>query len=143
MNVRTELTDLIRAIVRQDWGTVDQLTSALDDAGWPGGPQVIGAAFAIVANRRFRPGYDVREVTRFVAEIRDSYEDGRSLPALETEAIIRAALGEVDLADSINVDEAIPAQIVVLGKLLHDENLSEEQLEGFIAEVRTTAERYM
>ena len=141
MSVRTELTDLIRAVARKDWDTVDQLIATLDTAGWDGGVQVIGAAFVVAVNRRFRPDYDAREVTRFVADLRSSYDHGGTLPASETEATIRAALGEPELADGVQPDVALPAQVVVLGQLLREENLSEEQIEIFVAEVRSTVER--
>jgi hypothetical protein len=41
----------------------------------------------------------------------------------------------------VQPDVALPAQVVVLGQLLREENLSEEQIEIFVAEVRSTVER--
>ncbi|GAA2184385.1 hypothetical protein GCM10009848_09550 [Micromonospora lupini] len=51
--MRTEFSDLIRAMARRDWGTVDQLLDGLEASGWQGGNQVIGAAFALAINDRF------------------------------------------------------------------------------------------
>jgi hypothetical protein len=143
MGTRIELSDLIRAIARRDWGTADRLIAELDRLGWQGGPQVIGAAFAIAVNQRFESTSDVREVTRLVADTRSQFEDSGQLSALEMEGLIRAALGEVELADTIKPDDALQIQIVILGKLLQDADFTEPQLEEFISEVEETAARFM
>ncbi|MGI5215587.1 hypothetical protein [Plantactinospora sp. CA-290183] len=143
MGTRTELSDLIRAMARRDWGTADRLIIELDKLGWQGGPQVIGAAFAIAVNRKFDSTSDAREVARFVAQTRSQYEEGDQLPALETEGLIRAALGEVELADSIQPATALKIQIAIIGKLLQDANLTEPQLEEFLADVEETAAGFM
>lgn len=130
-------------MARRDWGTADRLILELDKLGWQGGPQIIGAAFAIAVNRRFDSATDAREITRFVAETRSQYEEGGQLPALETEGLIRAALGEVELADSIRPETALKVQIAIIGTLLQDANFTEPQLEEFIAEVEETAARFM
>ncbi|WP_323373412.1 Holliday junction ATP-dependent DNA helicase RuvA [Plantactinospora alkalitolerans] len=143
MGTRTELSDLIRAMARRDWGTADRLILELDKLGWQGGPQVIGAAFAIAVNRRFESVSDARAITRFVAETRSQYEGGSQLSALETEGLIRAALGEVELADTIKPDTALTIQITIIGALLQDANFTDPQLEEFIAEVEQAAARFM
>ncbi|MGW4462970.1 hypothetical protein [Micromonospora sp. NPDC004704] len=143
MGTRIELSDLIRAIARRDWGSADRLIAELDQLGWQGSTQVIGAAFAIAVHRRFDSTSDLREITRLVAETRSQFEDSRQLSALEMEGLIRAALGEVDLVDSITPDDALQIQIVMLGKLLRDEDLTEPQLEEFISEVEETAAKFM
>ncbi|MEV4755332.1 hypothetical protein AB0J86_09495 [Micromonospora sp. NPDC049559] len=143
MSVRTELSDLIRAMARRDWGTVDRLVDAWEKAGWTGGVQMIGAAFAILVNRRFSAGHTPTDVARFVTETRAQFPGADELPTLEMEGLVRAALGEPDLAESINLENALQIQIVVLGKLLQDEELTEPQLEEFIGEVERTAAEYM
>jgi hypothetical protein len=143
MKARKEISDLIRATARRDWGTVDQLLAELDRTGWAGGSQMISAAFAIAVSRRFRPGQDVRDITRFVADTRARYHGGATLSALDMEAMIRAVLGEADLVDGIAPESAFSAQLVILGTLLHDEDFSEPQLEEFIRDVEETAAEYM
>ncbi|MFF0154742.1 hypothetical protein [Micromonospora sp. NPDC005203] len=83
MRVGTEFSDLVRAVARRDWEAVDQLLDEFETAGWQGGNQVIGTAFA---------------------------------------------------------NTALQMQIVFLGKLLQDRDLTEAQLEEFIAVERTAAE---
>ena len=143
VSTKTALSDLIRALARRDWGTADQLIIELDRAGWAGGLQVIGAAFAIAVSRRFGPDDTAADIARFVAETRSEFADNTDLPALEMEGLIRAALGEHHLVDNIKPDVALGAETLILGKLLQDEHLTEAQLEEFIADVEQTAAEYM
>jgi hypothetical protein len=143
VSARNELSDLIRAMARQDWGTIDRLLDELRVLEWAGSTQIIGAAFALAVHRRFPENYDPRDITQFVTKTRSQYRDGKELPALEMEGLIRAALGESDLLESISPEVSIPAQIVILGTLLQDESFSETQLEDFIKDVETTAARFM
>jgi len=141
--IRKELTDFIRALSRQDWEEVDRILAKLDEEGWTGGAQTISAAFAIAVHRRFHPDDDVRKITRFVADVRNRYEEGRELPALEMEGMIRAALGETDLAENIDGETALSTQIALLAALLEDEALTGDSLEDYIRDVETTAARFM
>jgi hypothetical protein len=143
VKIRTELHDLIRAMARRDLGTIDRLTAELDQLGWPAGPQVIGVAFALAVNRRFGEAQGIRDIPQFVAETRSEYEGGEELPALDMEGLIRAALGEAELAEHISPEVSVPIQIVVLGKLLQDANLSEPELEEFVSEVDQVAASYL
>jgi hypothetical protein len=130
-------------MARRDWGTIDRLLDELRVLEWAGSTQIIGAAFALAVHRRFPEDYDPRDITQFVANIRSQYRGGEELPAFELERLIRAALGEPDLMDSISPEVSIPAQIVILGTLLQDESMTEAQLEDFIKEVAATAAPYM
>ncbi|MEN3608023.1 hypothetical protein AAH979_00595 [Plantactinospora sp. ZYX-F-223] len=143
MNAQTELTQLIQALAKQDWEAVDSLLETLRQKEWAGATQIIGAAFVLAVHRRFRRGQDQRDIAAFVAETRSRYESGKDLPPLAMEALIRAALGEVDLMDEINPDNYLPGQIVVLGTILQDENPTQDQLDRFIREVEETAAEHM
>ncbi|MFY1635295.1 hypothetical protein ACN27F_18810 [Solwaraspora sp. WMMB335] len=143
MVARQELSDLIRAMARQDWGSVDRHLAELNRLGWAGGSQTIGAAFAIAVNRRFGSSDDPRAVASFVADTRRRYEQGEQFSALAMEGMIRAALGEPDLIDDIDAETAFSMQIAVLGTLLQDREWSEAELEEFVREVEQTAAQYM
>jgi hypothetical protein len=143
VTARTELSDLLRAMARRDWGRVDQLIDQLDKAGWHGKTAVIGAAFAIAVNRRFGGSYTPDDIARFVAETRSQFQGADAVPALAMEGLTRAALGEVDLADGISPTTAFEVQLLIIGKLLQDANFTEAHLETFIAEVEQTAAEYL
>nr|WP_230416615.1 hypothetical protein [Micromonospora tarapacensis] len=130
-------------MARGDWEKTDSLIADLERDRWAGGLQVIGAAFAIAVNRRFGPGTTPADVAQFVATAQASYEEGDSLPTLETEGLVRAALGEAELADNISPDVALGAELFVLTKILHDANMTQDQLDAFVAEAEQTAAEYM
>ncbi|GGM37490.1 hypothetical protein GCM10011608_22620 [Micromonospora sonchi] len=139
MSVQTEFSDLIRAMARRDWGTADRLLDEVESIDWRGGSQVIAAAFAIAVNERFTADHSPTDVARFVAETRSRFPAAQSLPTLEMEALVRAALGEVDLIENLDPETALQMQIVFLGKLLQDGYRAEPELEAFIADVERTA----
>ncbi|MGC5289793.1 hypothetical protein [Micromonospora sp. DT231] len=141
--MRNDFGDLIRAMARRDWGTVDQLLSGLEASGWQGGNQVIGTAFAIAINDRFGITHSPTDVARFVADTRAQFSGLESLPTLEMEGLVRAALGEVGLIDNLSPEIALQMQIVILGKLLQDRDFTETQLEEFIADVERMAAEYL
>jgi hypothetical protein len=143
MTARPELSDLIRAVARRDWGTTDRLLAELDRTGWAGGSQMMSAAFAVAVTRRFKPDTEVRAITAYVSDVRGRYRDGKSLPAMDLEAMIRAVLGEADLIDNLAPEAAFAAQLALLSALLDDADYDETQLEAFIKEVEQTAAEYM
>lgn len=137
-----EASDLIRAIAKSDWDHAGRVLERLDQTGWGQGAQIISAAFALAVDKRFR-GKGLQDIARFVAETRACYKDGSELPALAMEGMIRAVLGEAHLVDDIAPDVAFSAQIAVLGTLLHDENMTEAQLDQFLKKAEETAAEYM
>jgi hypothetical protein len=143
MTIKTEFSDLIRAMARRDWGTADQIVAGLEKSGWDSGPQMLGAAFAIAVNERFPDGASAQEVADLVAATRAQFKDGHTFPGLQMEGIIRAALGEAELVDGIDAETMLEVQLLMIGKLLRDLDLDERQLEEFIAEVEETAQRFM
>lgn len=138
----TTLSDLIRALSSADWDRADTLVEELDRAKWEGGLQVVGAAFAVAVNRRFGPDTTPADVARYVSSTRATYRDGDTLPALEMEGLIRAALGEPELADNIAPDVALGVEVFILRQLLQDSHLTPEQLDAFVAESERTAAEY-
>lgn len=143
VGIKQEVTDLVRALAWANWPEVDRLLAEIDRTGWQGSAPVLGAAFALMVHRRFEPGQDVREITAFVAEARSRYEDGGKLPALEMEAMIRAALGEADLADNVAPDVAFEVQLAVMTTLLQDADMTDAELDEFISDVAGVAARHL
>ncbi|MEQ4304202.1 hypothetical protein ABNF97_22945 [Plantactinospora sp. B6F1] len=142
MNVDA-LSDLIRALANADWDTADALVLEIDRGGWAGGLQVIGAAFAVAVNQRFGPDATPNDVAAFVSSARAQYQEGDTLPALEMEGLIRAALGEPELADSIPAETALGAEIFILGQLLQEAKLTPAELDEFVAEARQLAAEHL
>ena len=137
------LSNLIRALARADWDAADTLVGEIGGSGWVGGLQVIGAAFALAVHRRFEPDATPTEIAAWVSATRAQYEDGGTLPALEMEGLIRAALGEEELADNIPAETIIAAEVFVLGQLLLEAKLSPAELDEFVDDAEQVAAEYL
>ncbi|MGC4874822.1 hypothetical protein ACLQ26_00950 [Micromonospora sp. DT43] len=137
------LSNLIRALARADWDTADALVGEIGGSGWVGGLQVIGAAFALAVHRRFDADATPTEVAAWVSATRAQYEEGDTLPALEMEGLIRAALGEEELADNIPAETIIAAEVFVLGQLLLEAKMSPAELDDFVDDAEQVAAEYL
>ncbi|TCC00590.1 hypothetical protein E0H26_02610 [Micromonospora zingiberis] len=137
------LSELVRALARADWDSAEALVAEIGRGGWIGGLQVIGAAFTLAVNRYFGPGTTPTDVAAWVATTRARYDEGDTLPALEMEGLIRAALGEPQLVDNIPAETMIAAEIFVLGQLLLEMTLTPDELNEFVAEAEEVAAEYM
>jgi hypothetical protein len=63
-------------------------------------PAVVGVALVVAAREYFGDDYDVRAITEFVTHLRARIRSVEPHPRLETEAVIRSALGEADVITS-------------------------------------------
>ncbi|GAB3841133.1 hypothetical protein GCM10029963_11460 [Micromonospora andamanensis] len=135
-------SDLIRAMARADWDTAEALCDEIRRSGQAGTPYVIGAAFALAVNRYFAPDATPTDVAAWVSTVRARYQDGDTPPALETEGLIRAALGEPELVDSMPAETVLDAEIFVLVHILLDRNLTDAELDEFLAEAEEVAAEY-
>lgn len=61
-------------------------------------PAVVEAACELAVRRFFPQDYDVRAITAFVSELRAATGNDPPVEQLKTEAVIRSALGEADVA---------------------------------------------
>lgn len=143
MSAVENLDRFIRAMAVGDWETVDEQIKRLENLGWEGGSQYIGAAFALLVHRRFDSRLDHARVAQFVRDTQANYEGGARMPALEMEGMIRAALGEDHLIDDMEPEKALSVQVMLLGALLREADLDPAQLDAFMSEVSETAARHM
>ncbi|WBB90938.1 hypothetical protein [Verrucosispora sp. WMMC514] len=137
------LRNLIRALARTDWDAVDALVVEIGQDGLTNGLRVIGAAFALAVNRRFTPDATPTDVANWVAGLRAQYQGQDPLPTLEMEGLIRAALGESELVDTIAPETALGAELLMLGQLILQENLSATELDEFVTEAEQLAAEHL
>jgi hypothetical protein len=134
----TEVIDLLGAVARRDWDTVDRLRVDLD------GTEVetaLKAAFGLAVAHRFPDG-DPGAVARFVREYRAGAppEERGHVRRLATEGLIRFALGETDLADELVWDDdSFAVMVQVLITLLVEAAYDEEALATYLAAVADLA----
>lgn len=99
---RTYVGQWLRAGIFEDRDTQMRLGARMNGGqkiGWNDDePAVAEAACELAARRFFGLHYDVRQVTAFVAELRERVKNSRTpISQLEAEAVIRSALGERDV----------------------------------------------
>ena len=101
-----------------------RLSAEVKRTGSVDGNSVIRAAFEVAVRRRFRPGADLREISSFVNEMRKAF--GEKTPVLETEAMIRHALGEDvpvdDIGEWLEIGGKVPTLMGVKDVLALDES---------------------
>jgi hypothetical protein len=144
-------TLFLRALLRQDWETYNKIAAELEQQGKGTPVAIIGFAFHIAVRRYFGSRREPAEVIRFVADARGALSEGRDIPVREAEALMYATL-DIPAPDveetikSMGVGKIAEIEGQLLFKLIADENLTDEQLDGllmeaeqFAAQRRTTA----
>lgn len=122
---------------------LDQLDPVEAGTGYA---MLIGAAFFEAAERRFiRNGKYVpdTEVIEFVAAVRSVNEaTAKTLDPEIAERIILAALDKGEI-DDIDDETILGHEVFLLGAIISDEHLNDEELDAFLTQARTTADRWL
>jgi hypothetical protein len=109
--------------------------------GWTRGRvEVLNNAFQIALRMRFPTDGDVRDITRFVHDI-DPILGHRGVGPLEVEAKIREALGEDVSTEGIDVNATIAISRLVLGLVVDDLGLTQDDIDNVVAEAERRAVR--
>jgi len=98
---------------------------------------VTTAAFEVGVRRRFRPGVDLREISSFIADIRAAFGD--NVPVMETEALIRHALGEDVPVDDLLIQMEIGAKVLTLVAIKDVLSLDEAGVNAILVEAEALA----
>lgn len=103
-------------------------------------PAVVEIACQLAVRRFFSESADVREITEFVRDLRSRLHDAPPPGQLETEALIRAALGDPDVMISdIDSGNTFNAYIAILGYICRKLVLSENDIRNLILESESMA----
>lgn len=81
----------LRAVMLR-WDEQTQLHAEVKAAGSKDSNELTRATFKVAVSRYFPPAVDLRVISELVHEMRSAF--GQHLPVLETEMLIREALGE-------------------------------------------------
>jgi hypothetical protein len=136
MTSRTaDYAELVRSLVRDDWTAYDQRTQQLtEDGGWDGWSEFLGAAFVVAVERRFDQTTEPAEVIRFVADARAEFSaSGSDFAPAAAETMINSVLDRASAA-GVDTQTVVQVEIVVIRKLLRDANLTDGELDDFLAE---------
>lgn len=134
---RTVNGKLILALSRRDSGDFDRwyLMMREDDEAQETLFEMYCGVLEELAKLRFPPGCDVRNVVKFLTVSRVPVFPALYLPILESEAIVRSALGEQGLVEGIPGKLAVEILMQLITYLYEDLGISEGRLRELIGRI--------
>ncbi|SCF22497.1 hypothetical protein GA0070618_4202 [Micromonospora echinospora] len=108
---QTLMGQFLRAVMLR-WDEQTQLHVEVKKHGSKDGNELTRAAFEVAVRRYFPPDTDLRVISGLVHEMRQVF--GELVPVLETEMLIRAALGEEVPIDDITLVPELTAKTFTL-----------------------------
>jgi hypothetical protein len=123
---------MIRALLADDMETLRRLQAGLDGDESRVFAAMLTAAFNKAANDKFGKGHTTADVIDFVAEARARYVGPETVSAEDAEYVIRAALGEEDLADAMSGYAFGQAQTAMLVAIVRDAGLSSDEIDALL-----------
>ncbi len=134
----------LRAFLIKDIDTARHLRGELDADGRRAYAVLLGTAFSRAVNRRFAEYHTKANIIEFVAEARARYtRTGETVGAEDAERVIRAALGEDHLIDTLDWRSIGAAQTAVLFALVHEDDGSPEEVDALLAGAAADTAAYL
>ena len=105
---------------------------------------VLTVAFSEAAVRRFGEQHTPADIIEFVADARARYPTiGEAVSAGDAETVIRAALGEDDLIDTLNGYTFGAAQTAMLFAFTNETDAAHDTIEPLLASAAGQVEAYL
>lgn len=121
----------LRATALRQHETRRRLVAELKKTGFVGAPEFLLAAFQLAVTRRFTFDQDVRDITEFVKQLRYCF-GADNVPLMETEAMIRDALGEAVSLDGIAYKKSVELMGLVFVGVADDLDLPDDEIDGLL-----------
>jgi len=134
---------VLGALLTEDFDVYRRLNAELDAEASKVFAAVLGATFVEAATRRFGQKPDIPAIIEFVAEARATYATtGEVVSAQDAESMIRGALGEDHLLDSMDVRRMGAAQTAMLFAIVHEGGYASEQIDDLLTVAKGRASSY-
>lgn len=146
-NPRTNIGRWLHAVLLRQNEQLEPLKLKLNggkETGWNDDePAVVEAVCELAVGKLFGTGYDVRAVTAFVTQLREATAGDSPLDALETEAVIRRALGDRDVVtEGITAGQKWIIHLAAMGGAIGRLMLGEAEIDQMITDAeKITFER--
>jgi hypothetical protein len=108
-----------------------RLLGELEKTGFVGVPEFLSAAFQLAARKRFAYDEDIRNITDFIKELRYRF-GAENVPLMETEAMIRDALGEDVSLDGIAYKKSLELKGLVFVGVADNLDLPDDEIDALI-----------
>jgi hypothetical protein len=134
----------LRAYLANDWELHQKLISQLDRAeARKGYTALITAAFVAAVERRFGKNSSQADIVTYVGDVRSRSERvAETLDPEVGERVIGVVVGDAT-TQGIGREAKMGAQATLLTALIVDEHLTEADLDAFLADARSVADKMM
>lgn len=123
---------LVRLLIRRDRTPLAAFDRSGCDLDYVA--RVIDAAFGLLLSRRYSLSTPVRELTLLALGVRQSVGAENSLPVIELEMVLRAALGEPVPLGGLSTDDIATAKVQLLAQLVHHIGMLDSELDSLLDE---------
>lgn len=134
MTATDTIIDYFRAMITRDLARAQVIAAELDKIDRAEYVQGVGAVFVSAVDTQFSEEADVREITQFVKNLRDRFQDGEDIDPRLAEAAIRMALGEDGLLVGADPNKVIEIEMTIIYAMMN--GYSSEELEKWLQETR-------
>ncbi len=143
MAVTDEQVATLRAQLEGNLEEHRRLLAQLDPAtARTGYAALIAAAFSLATDRRFAADGDMAQVVEYVASVRSTTESMAEIDPRVAERLLLAVYTDEQIND-IDVRVRYETQILLLAALVADAQLDKTDLDTFLAQARSLADKWL
>lgn len=129
--------ELLRALIRSDMKRYEELGRELQDNLWPDAGRFLSMTFFVAATRKFADDTPVDAIINYVADLRARLPGTDDTNPRAAESLLRLTVRDEDVSVSeFTASQRVHAQQMIIFDIMSRENLSDEELDAFFAEVR-------
>jgi len=132
----SSIGQLIRDLLARRGEEAERVTR---DIGGREALAAMAAMFTIAVERQFGDAADPAAVSRFVSDVRARYPNGYQVDQVLAEALVRAALGEEELLEGLDMNSAGAVETFLATAIIDSKRYSNAELEDFIHEAEDFA----
>ncbi|MGH8793634.1 MAG: hypothetical protein ACRDXX_13455 [Stackebrandtia sp.] len=137
---RAQYRRILESSLKGDFEEAERLNAEADDIPFSDSAVLVGAAFYLAVRKNFVSDASHDAVKAFVKEAAAEYADAQpQLRPLVIEGLVRAVLGEADLMQGIDAQEAVQTQMPLTYKIVADLRLSGDALSQLLDEAEELA----
>lgn len=134
---RLRMSNLREGVIDDD---IAQAAREWDNDNKPALEFILSSALTLAIRKRFPSDVDIRQVTTYIRELSQRKFPGESVDLHAAEVQIRIALGELYLANEVDIGALTEVDADFLLELIRDLRLSESELDALIAQAEQLAQ---
>lgn len=139
--VTADQVEALRAYLKGDADSHNRIFGRLDPAARSGYATLIPAAFFVASEKKFKNATK-SDVIEFVSKLRSQYDLAEDLDPRTAERLILATFTDEDI-DDIPDETKGSHFILLLGALVNEANLSDAELDEFLAAARKLTDEWL